>query len=52
LPQNHRQVLTMRYVEDLAPREIAEILDTRPNTISSRIYKAMKVLNHTHTKRG
>lgn len=47
LSQNHRQVLTMRYVEGLAPKEIAQILDTRPNTISSRIYKATKALDHT-----
>ena len=47
LPKPYRKVLTMRYVEGLAPREIAEILDTRPNTISSRIYKAMKALDHT-----
>jgi RNA polymerase sigma-70 factor (ECF subfamily) len=37
-----REVLVMRYVDDLDPKEIAHILKTSPNTISVRIHRAME----------
>lgn len=45
LPQGYRDVLIMHYMEGLSPKEIAEILNTNPNNISVKIYKAIKKLN-------
>ena len=42
LDDAHREVLIMRYVNNLAPREIAEILDESTNVISVRIHRAVK----------
>lgn len=45
LPQGYRDVLVMHYLEGLSPKEIAQILNTNPNNISVKIYKAIKKLN-------
>jgi RNA polymerase sigma-70 factor, ECF subfamily len=42
-PQSRDMVL-MRYVDDLTVKEIAEILDERENTISVRLHRALKEL--------
>jgi len=46
LSAEDRDLLLMRFVEDLRPREIAEILpeDVKPNTISQRILAATRRL--------
>jgi RNA polymerase sigma-70 factor, ECF subfamily len=44
LPQEDREVFVMRYVDDLDPREIAEILGTTPNAISVRLHRAVKAV--------
>lgn len=51
LKDDERTVLTMRYVDDLTPKEIAEILHTNANNISVRLNRAMKALKkHLNTE--
>ena len=44
LEHEHREVLIMRYVDNLKPKEIAAILEVSPNVVSVRIHRAMKQL--------
>lgn len=40
LPDEERELLTLRYIEDLDPKEIAEILKISPNNVSVRLNRA------------
>lgn len=42
LDDDERTVLVMRYVDDLDPHEIAEILNTTANNVSVKINRALK----------
>lgn len=44
LSHEAQDMLIMRFIEGLSPREIAEIFHTTPNNISVRIYKSLKKL--------
>jgi RNA polymerase sigma-70 factor, ECF subfamily len=44
LPPKYRSVIVLRYFEDLKIEEVAEILQESPNTIKTRIYKALELL--------
>jgi RNA polymerase sigma-70 factor (ECF subfamily) len=44
LPQSYREVLVMRFVDDLPPKEIAGILGESENNISVRIHRGIKKL--------
>ena len=44
LPEARREVLLMRYVEDMALAEIAEALDIPLGTVKSRIHNALRAL--------
>lgn len=44
LEATYRQVIYMRFVEDLRPKEIAEILDLSPNVVSVRLNRALERL--------
>ncbi len=45
LPEEEQTLITLRYVEGLSPREIAEqIGDIKENVVSVRIHRAMKKL--------
>lgn len=44
IPDNYREVLILRYVEGLSPREIAESLDENENAVSVRIHRGLKKL--------
>jgi RNA polymerase sigma-70 factor (ECF subfamily) len=56
LPENYRQVIVMRYVNDLMPQEIADILNETPNAVSVRINQAVSklrgVINNKKNERG
>ncbi len=41
LPHTSQQVLYLRYIEDLKPKEIAEILNIGENAVSVRIHRAL-----------
>ncbi|MCL5666246.1 MAG: RNA polymerase sigma factor [Patescibacteria group bacterium] len=44
LPPDYKDILVLRYVDDLDPKEIAEILDTNANNVSVKINRAVKAL--------
>ncbi len=44
LPIAYKEVLVMRYVDGLSPKEIAEELSESENTISVRLHRALKKL--------
>ncbi|MEM6568285.1 MAG: RNA polymerase sigma factor [Planctomycetota bacterium] len=44
LTPEHREVLELRYGEDLGREEIAVVLDLAPSIVKSRLYEAMKRL--------
>lgn len=44
LDSDAAELIRLRYVEDLMPKEIAEIIGTNENVISVRIHRAMKKL--------
>lgn len=46
LSKEDRDLITMRYVEDMSPREIAYILGEKENTISVRINRAVARLRN------
>ena len=44
LKPEDRELIIMRYIDGLKPRDIALILDLAPNTVSVRIHRALKEL--------
>lgn len=44
LPPKYRIVIILRYFEDLKIEEVAEVLQESPNTIKTRLYKALELL--------
>ena len=52
MPETHREVVVMRFVDGLMPKEIAEILDVSVNTISVRIHRGMSWLSDNAEKLG
>jgi RNA polymerase sigma-70 factor (ECF subfamily) len=44
LPETHREVVLMRYVDDLSLAEIAEALDIPLGTVKSRLHNALRML--------
>lgn len=44
LPEPYREVLTLRYVDGLSPKEIAQLSGERENAISVRIHRGLKKL--------
>ena len=44
LPTDYKEILTLRYVQDMDPKEIAEVLHTNANNVSVKINRAVKAL--------
>ena len=44
LPLVYREVLTLRYVDGLGPKEISELIEETENVVSVRIHRALKTL--------
>lgn len=44
LPDSQREVLRLRYVEDLSRAEIAEVLEIPESTVKTRLFEVMKKL--------
>jgi RNA polymerase sigma factor (sigma-70 family) len=47
LPQRQREVVVLRYYEDLGVAEIAAVLDISPGSVSSALNRAMTTLATT-----
>jgi len=52
LDEKSKEVVIMRFVEDLGPKEIAEILNIKENAVSVRINRAMEKLRSLLPKNG
>ncbi|MDO8537101.1 MAG: sigma-70 family RNA polymerase sigma factor, partial [bacterium] len=50
LPEDERDILIMRFVDGLDPKDIAEILDITANAASVRINRAMKSARENFNK--
>jgi len=50
LDENYREVLTLRYVEDLSITEISNMLEESENTISVRIHRGLEKLKKKWNK--
>ncbi len=47
LDEEQKQLITLRFIEEKSIKEIAEIFEERPNTISVKIHRALeKLKNH------
>jgi RNA polymerase sigma-70 factor, ECF subfamily len=46
LPAEQREVLLMRFVDDMSLDEIAQALNVPPGTVKSRLHRALKTLRH------
>jgi RNA polymerase sigma-70 factor (ECF subfamily) len=44
LPVTYREVLTLRFVDGLGPKEISELIEESENVVSVRIHRALKSL--------
>jgi len=44
LPSPYREVVVMRYLDELGPKEIAELIHESENVISVRLNRAVKIL--------
>ncbi len=47
LPDQYRSVVVMRYIDELRPKEIADVLGETENAVSVRINRGMKKLRQT-----
>ncbi len=44
LDKDDRELIVLRFVDNMKPQEIAAIMDLEPNTVSVRIHRALKQL--------
>jgi RNA polymerase sigma-70 factor, ECF subfamily len=44
LPDTYKEVLILRYVDELGPKEISELIEETENVISVRLHRGMKML--------
>ncbi|MEK7672284.1 MAG: RNA polymerase sigma factor [Patescibacteria group bacterium] len=44
LPSNHRDLIIMRYVDELSPKEIAHVVQESENAVSVRLNRSIKKL--------
>ena len=44
LPEPYREVIALRYVDGMTPKEIADILGTSQNVVSVRVYRGLRKL--------
>lgn len=44
LDEKHRNIVVLRFCEDMPIKDIAEILCENENTVKTRLYKALKIL--------
>jgi RNA polymerase sigma-70 factor, ECF subfamily len=47
LPEEDRELLTFRYIDDMSPAEIAETLGMTANSVSVRLHRIIAVLKET-----
>ena len=47
LPDTYREVLILRFVDGLGPKEISELIETSENVVSVRMHRGLKLLRET-----
>lgn len=47
LPDQYREVIILRFVDQLGPREISELIEETENVVSVRIHRGLKILRRT-----
>ncbi len=50
LPLVYREVITLRFVDGLKPKEISELIEESENVVSVRIHRALKILKDKITE--
>jgi RNA polymerase sigma-70 factor, ECF subfamily len=50
LPDVYREVLILRFVDELGPREISQLIEESENVVSVRIHRGLKMLRDTMHK--
>lgn len=51
LDESYRNILVMRYVDDMTISEIADLTGDQPNSLSVRLHRALKKLKELHDER-
>ena len=51
LPYNQKEILVLRFVDELSVSDIAKLLETTPNTVSIRVYRALRELKQRVTEK-
>lgn len=51
LPDVYREVLLLKFVDDLGPKEISELIEETENVVSVRIHRALKMLRDKMEKK-
>lgn len=46
IPEQYREVLIFRFVDDLGPKEIAEMIEESENVVSVRIHRGLRLLRN------
>lgn len=46
LPEEYKEVLVFRFVDELGPKEIGELIEESENVVSVRIHRALKLLRN------
>lgn len=44
LPDIYREVIILRFIDELGPKEIAELIEEKENIVSVRLYRGLKLL--------
>lgn len=44
LPDEYREVIVLRFIDELGPKEIAELIEETENTVSVRLHRGLKLL--------
>lgn len=44
LPEQYREIVTLRYIDGLSPKEISELIEESENVVSVRIHRALAKL--------
>lgn len=47
MPDQYREVIILRFVDQLGPREISELIEETENVVSVRIHRGLKMLRRT-----
>jgi len=47
LPDEFREVIILRFVDELGPKEISELIEETENTVSVRLHRGLKMLRKT-----